>query len=144
MIGLVEVVLAVLIGLTWAWIHVNHNVIQSAMKNKADDFTQDLAVLENNLVGKFREALDEFEDLADEVVPDNPDPFEAMEIMRANMINQVLGMGVNWIANKFTKVEMGVHQLENVDKPPSPEGEAWHDVEHVQSKEAAELTGAST
>lgn len=135
MMSLVEVVLAVLIGLTWAWIQLNQAAIKEVIKNKADELDSELVLMQSKLTEKFRDALDEFEDLAEEVVPETPDPFEAMEIMRANMINQVLGMGVNWIANKFTKVEMGVHQLENVDKPPSDQGDTWHDVDAEQPRE---------
>jgi hypothetical protein len=143
MIGIVEVSLAVAIALLGGWHRFKIKALEKEIKKGAGEIYDHFDVLEDSLTQKFKDALDEFEDLAEEVIPDNPDPFEAMEIMRANMINQVLGMGVNWIANKFTKVEMGVHQLENVDKPPSDQGEAWHDVNAEQQREElAEVAGS--
>ena len=140
MIGIVEVSLAVAIALLGGWQRFKIKALEEEIKKGAGEIYGHFDTLEDSLTQKFKDALDEFEDFAEEVVPENPDPFEAMEIMRANMINQVLGMGVNWIANKFTKVEMGVHQLENVDKPPAPGEETWHDVDaEQQRKELAEV-----
>jgi hypothetical protein len=143
MLGIVEVSLAVAIALLGGWHRFKIKALEEEIKKGAKEIYGHFDAMEDSLTQKFKDALDEFEDFAEEVVPESPDPFEAMEIMRANMINQVLGMGVNWIANKFTKVEMGVHQLENVDKPPSAEGEVWHDVDAEQQREElAEVAGS--
>jgi hypothetical protein len=143
MLGIVEVSLAVAIALLGGWHRFKIKALEEEIKKGAKEIYGHFDAMEDSLTQKFKDALDEFEDFAEEVVPENPDPFEAMEIMRANMINQVLGMGVNWIANKFTKVEMVVHQLENVDKPPSDQGEAWHDVNAEQQREElAEVAGS--
>jgi hypothetical protein len=143
MLGLVEVCLAGAIGLSWLYHQLKSKRIEEEIRGEGEKLEGLLAGLEGSLREQVREALEEFEDLADEVIPENPDPFEAMEIMRANMVNQVLGMGVQWFANKFTKVEMGVHQLENVDKPSSAQGEVWHDVDAEQQREGlAEIAGS--
>jgi hypothetical protein len=132
MISVVEVVLAVGIALLAGWNHYKFRGVVQLFEKTSEGAKEEMR---NWISYEVDNAVQQFEDLADEVIPEAPDPFEAMEIMRANMINQVLGMGVNWFAQKFTKVEMGVHQIENIDKPPTAEGEAWHDVDAEQQRE---------
>jgi hypothetical protein len=141
MLSVFEVIFACLLGLL-AWYNKYQNkTIASTLELAAEKLEGDLLF---KMQYEVETALQEFEDLAEEVVPDAPDPFEAMQIMRANMVNQVLGLGVNWVAEKFTNMQMGVHQLENVNSPNPDSLESWHDAEHVQSEEPGELAGAST
>jgi hypothetical protein len=126
MLSSVEVVLGCFLVAVAGWSKWRIAQLEVDITKRIDGKATDL---QQNMIDEIRDAIEQFEIVADEVVPETPDPFEAMEIMRANMINQVLGMGVQWFANKFTNVEMGVHQLENVDKPPNQPGEAWHDVD---------------
>jgi hypothetical protein len=132
MLSLIEVIFGVLLGLL---------IWYNKYQNK--EFTKTLTLaaerLEGDLLFKMQyeveTALREFEDLAEEVVPEAPDPFEAMQLMRANMVNQVLGFGVNWVAEKFTNMQMGVHQIENVNSPNPDSLESWHDADAEQQRE---------
>lgn len=132
MISIYEVGLTLLFLLCALWSRFKFSEIEVRIKGEASQLEENMS---HKTAALIERALSEFEHLADEVIPDNPDPFEAMEIMRANMVNQVLGMGVQWFADKFTKVQMGVHQLENVNSPDPDSADPWHDVEHVQNAE---------
>ena len=141
MLSLYEVGLTLLMLVCALWTRYRLSGLEASFSLKVGEETQRIDGL---MSSKIQEALNEFEDFAEEVVPQNPDPFEAMEIMRANMINQVLGLGVEWVAKKFTSVDMGVHQLENVHKPPDAGEEAWQDVDAEQpSEEPAEIQGTT-
>ena len=132
MLSLYEVGLTLLMLVCALWTRYRLSGLEASFTLKVGE---ESGKIESMLGERIREALDEFEDFAEEVVPQNPDPFEALEIMRSNMINQVLGLGVEWVAKKFTNVDMGVHQLENVHKPPDAGDEAWPDADAKQPSE---------
>lgn len=58
-----------------------------------------------------------------------PGPMETIELMRANLMNTLMELGVGWVGKKFG-MDMGVHSIENpehgatsIDPTPLPLGD---------------------
>lgn len=60
---------------------------------------------------------------------DMPSPMETIELMRANLMNTLMELGVGWVGKKFG-MDMGVHSIENPDHTATSIDSLPSSVEH--------------
>jgi len=97
-----------------------YRAMSAVIDQKEQYLLEEIDALKQNLEDEKQLLQQQFENIINSS-QNIPSPSEQMELIRSGMLNNLMGMGVQWIGKRFG-LDMGVHQLESPEAPDATGG----------------------